>query len=118
VTSPTALRTRAGWDIALSIILLAIALVGLAISAFGQLFIAAFTDYCPPATCHVDQGIGEVFAVYGVVSVLLVVSIVLTIVFLVTRRRAWWIALIGLVIVIVGAITAFVLYLVAVGGTA
>ena len=106
------------WDIALSIVFLVVAVGTLLVSAFGQLFITAFTDYCPPETCHADVGFGEAITVYGVVVIILILAIAATIVFLVTRRRAWWIALIGLVVVIIGAIVAFALYFVAVGGTA
>lgn len=115
MTSPTAPRPRAVWDIVLSIVFLVAAVVTALIGAVSQVFILAFTDYCPPATCHIDQGTNSVFATWIVIAVVLLVSIVLTIVLLVRRRRAWWVALIGLVLVIIGAIVGFVMYITAVG---
>jgi uncharacterized BrkB/YihY/UPF0761 family membrane protein len=117
VSSPTAPRRRALWDIVLSIVLLVVAIVGAAIGGFLQLFLVAFTDYCPPKTCHQDLGLSEVGIVYVCMVVVLLAAIVLTILLLVLRRRAWWIALIGLIVVAIGVILAIALYFFAVGGT-
>lgn len=115
MTSQEVVRQRRGWDIALSIVFMVVAVLALIIGLFLQLFAVAFTDSCPPATCNSDLGISEVGIVWSVVGIVLLVSIVMTIVFLVIRRRAWWIALIGLAVVLAGAVLAFALYIAAVG---
>jgi uncharacterized BrkB/YihY/UPF0761 family membrane protein len=115
VTSPSQPRPRAVWDIVLSIVFLVIAVVTSLIAAISQLFVLAFTDYCPAATCNSDEGVTRVLTTWTVIAILLIASIVFTIVLLVKRRRAWWVAMIGLLVVIIGAIVGFVLYLAAVG---
>ena len=46
---------RAGWDVALSIVLLVVAAVGWAVDAGMEFLLLAFTDYCPPERCS-EQG--------------------------------------------------------------
>jgi uncharacterized BrkB/YihY/UPF0761 family membrane protein len=116
VTSPTPPRRRATWDIVLTIIFMVLAILTSFIGLFAQLFILAFTDDCPPSTCHIDQGVASVGVTWFIVGIVVLLSIVFGIVLLVRRRRAWWVALIGLFTSIVGAIVGFVLYLSAVGG--
>lgn len=115
MTSPVPPRTRAAWDIVLSIVFLVVAMVGALVAAFAQFFIFAFTDYCPPATCHLDEAVGGVFVVWFLIGAVILAAIVLTIVFLVKRRRAWWIGLSAIGAVIIGAIVGFVVYYSAVG---
>jgi uncharacterized BrkB/YihY/UPF0761 family membrane protein len=115
VTSPIAPRRRAVWDIVLSIVFLAVGTLTALVGGFFQLFIFAFTDDCPPATCHIDQATTDVFATWAIVAVVFLAAIVLTIVLLAQRRRAWWVALIGLIAVVVGGIVGFILYAGAVG---
>jgi hypothetical protein len=116
MTRPTAQRQRRGWDVALSIVFMVFAVVSALVAGFLQLFLVAFTDVCPPATCHEDLGFTELSIIWIVVLTVLVASILLSIVFLITRRRAWWIALIGLAVVLLGSVLGVVLYYFAVGG--
>jgi hypothetical protein len=115
VTSPNPPRHRAVWDIVLSVVFLVLALVTAIIGALSQFFIVAFTDDCPSDTCHIGQGVAGLALTWGVVAVIALAATVITIVLLVQRRRAWWVALIAFVVVIAGAVTAFALYVTAVG---
>jgi uncharacterized BrkB/YihY/UPF0761 family membrane protein len=115
MTNPTVARVqRAVWDLVLTIVLLVATFVGLVVSGFFDLFLFAFTDYCPEP-CHADQGIGAVFVVLIGMAVVALAATIFSIFRLVRRRRAWWVALIALVVDIVGAILAFVLYTTIVG---
>lgn len=115
MTSPIVPRRRAAWDIVLSVVFLVAAALTAVVGGFLQLFVFAFTDDCPPATCHIGEATTSVFATWAIVAILFVASIVVTIILLVSRRRAWWVAAIGLLVVIVGGIVAFILYSGAVG---
>jgi uncharacterized BrkB/YihY/UPF0761 family membrane protein len=117
VSSPTPQRTRAVWDIVLSIVFLVIAIVLTVLGGLLGLFSAAFTDNCPASTCNQSLGIAELFGVYGFLIVAVVVAIILTIVFLTRRRRAWWLGASAIVLSIVCAIAAEALYSAAVGYT-
>jgi uncharacterized BrkB/YihY/UPF0761 family membrane protein len=115
MTNPIVARVqRAVWDLVLTIILLVATFVGLVVSGFFDLFLFAFTDYCPEP-CHADQGIGAVFVVLICMAIVALAATIFSIFRLVRRRRAWWIALIALVVDIAGAIVAFVLYTTIVG---
>ena len=46
---------RPGWDVALSIVLLVVAVVGWAVAAGMEFMMLAFTDYCPPERCNADR---------------------------------------------------------------
>lgn len=117
MTSPTPQRTRAVWDIVLSIVFLVLAAVSTVLGGFLSLFAAAFTDSCPAATCHQDLGVGELFGIYGFLVVALLVAIILTIVFLTRHRRAWWLGASVFVLSLVCAVVAELLYSAAVGYT-
>jgi uncharacterized membrane protein HdeD (DUF308 family) len=77
------LRPRTVWDVALSIVLLVLA--------------------------NASFLIGALFATFSIAFIALVGS-VLTIVFLVRRRRAWWVALGTLLLVVVGWIVGFLVF--------
>jgi uncharacterized BrkB/YihY/UPF0761 family membrane protein len=110
MTNSAAARVqRAVWDVVLTIILLVASFVVLLVSAFFDLFAIAFTDYCPEP-CHAGTGIAAVFTIWICAAIVALVGVVISIVRLTRRRRAWWVALIALVLVIVGSIGAFWLY--------
>jgi hypothetical protein len=106
---------RAGWDIAVSVVFLVFALITGVLDAFLQFVMLAFTDDCPPATCHIDQGTASVSIVWLVMAIVFVLGTVVTIILLVMARRAWWVALIVWVGEIAGAVIAYALYAAAVG---
>jgi hypothetical protein len=97
------------WDVVLTIVLLVATFVILLVSAFFDLFAIAFTDYCPES-CQNGTGIAAVFTVWTCSGILALVGTVVSIVRLTRRRRAWWIALITVLLVVAGSIGAFWLY--------
>lgn len=100
---------RVVWDVALTIILLVATFVVLVVSAFFDFFAIAFTDYCPEP-CHAGAGIAVVFTVWICLAVIALLGTIVSITRLARRRRACWIAVAALMLVIVGSIAAFWLY--------
>lgn len=85
-------------DRVISIIAMAVTVLGAAGAAFMGLMMMAFTDHCPPATCHVERGVDLLFAGFGLAALIAVVGIALTIIRLTRRLRAWPFAVTGLVL--------------------
>ena len=112
---PPSPRRRAGWDIALTIVILVLAAIGLAVGGFIDFIGLAFTDYCPPATCNVDRAVAGVSSGILAGVVIFVVGTVIAIILLITRRRGWWVGLSTAVLVGAAVVTAGVLYASAVG---
>ena len=106
-------RQRATWDVVLSVLFLVGTVVAYVIGAASTVFAMAFTDYCPPG-CDIDAGVNSVFTVGFVLAVLDLAAIVVTIILLVTRRRAWWLGLVAGVLTVIGWIVAFALYIAAI----
>lgn len=102
-------RQRATWDIVLSIVFLVGAGVAWVGGGFVALFFMAFTDYCPPG-CDIDAGVNAVYTVGLVTALIGVAALVGTVVLLVTRRRGWWVALAGGILIAVGWVIALALY--------
>mgnify|MGYP003135983007 FL=1 len=108
-------RARSVWDIALSILLLILtALIGV----FGALL--ATVTFATLGTCVGDcslDGATSALFLAGAAAVIVVAAGVIgTVVALVHRRRAWWVALLTLVGVILVWVAGFLLYGVAVSG--
>ena len=74
-----------------------------------SVFVMAFTDYCPPG-CDIDAGVNAVFSVGVALAVLGLAATVVTIVLLVSRRRAWWLPLAAGIVTFAGWLVAFTLY--------
>jgi uncharacterized BrkB/YihY/UPF0761 family membrane protein len=113
-SEPVPKRVRPVWDIVVTIILLVLTIGTLGVSVFADLFLAAFTDYCPDP-CHVDAGLGAVQAVWIICAAVALLATVASILLLVFRRRAWWVALVGWVLVLAGSVIAVALYMNIVG---
>jgi hypothetical protein len=110
MTNQTVARVqRVVWDVVLTIILLVATLAILLASAFFDFIAVAFTDYCPEP-CHAGAGVAVVFTVWVCMAVIALIGIIVSIIRLVRGRRAWWIALIALGLIIVGSVAAFWLY--------
>ncbi|MAT18914.1 MAG: hypothetical protein CMF56_10200 [Leifsonia sp.] len=108
-------RARSVWDIALSILLLILtALIGV----FGALL--ATVTFATLGTCVGDcslDGATSALFLAGAAAVIVVAAGVIgTVVALVHRRRAWWVALLTLIGVILVWVAGFLLYGVAVSG--
>ena len=98
------------WDIAVSIALLLISGGFLVVAGIIDLFSAALVGRCPADTCSAGAAVASLGISWFVMFLLLIMGNVLTIVSLVRRRKAWWIALLTLVLVAAVWIIGFVLY--------
>lgn len=103
-------------DLVVSILAIVVTAVGGA--GFGAMafMMVAFTDQCPPETCHIDVAVTSILAASGVALVTGVVGSVWTIVRLVRRRPAWPFAVGTMVVCGALCFAGFVGYLAAVGG--
>lgn len=112
VTTPTTpiTRPRRTWDLVLTIVLLVLYLVVTGIASAMSVFLAFASDSCGASSvCDTGlMGTGMVVAMVGVwvpVIVVLVVAIVL----LVTRRLAFWVPVVGILLTIGIAFIGFAL---------
>lgn len=99
----------------MSIVLLVVAVVGWAVAAGIEFMFLAFTDYCPPDHCNADQAATSVLLSVSVAGVLTLIGGLLTIVWLVRRRRAWPFATATLILSGAVELLGVVGYFVAVG---
>ena len=107
---------RNGADTTISIILLVLTVPLGGVAAVMGLFSLAFLDHCPPATCSVEGAVSAVMGALALTALAGLTGIVLTIVALSRRKRAWPFAvgtLTAMVVVLFGGVLA---YSVAVGG--
>ncbi len=108
---------RSGVDLAISITLLVLTYAGGGVAAFLAVFMLAFTDYCPPATCHIDAGgVTAVMTGFGVAVLIAIAGTVITIVQMVRRAKAWPWATGTLVLCAVACGLGMAGYIAAVGG--
>ncbi len=92
---------RSTADVVASVLLWVAALLVLPGYVVVGLAFLMFIDYCPPATCSVDNAMGAVVAGVVAAFVAFVASALTGIVRLARRRRAWPFALAGLGAVVV-----------------
>ena len=76
-------------DLIGSIIALVLTLIGGGVAAFFGIFVMAFTDYCPPATCPIDAGVNAMAAGFITAAVLGIAGTTVTVIRLINRRPAW-----------------------------
>jgi hypothetical protein len=93
-------------DTVISIIAMVLTVLGGAGAAFIGLMLMAFTDYCPPETCNVELGVNLMLTGFLVAAGIAVAGIVVSIVRLVSRRRAWPFAVGGLILTAVACVLA------------
>ncbi len=113
---PPAKPPISGTDLSISIVALILTVIGLAGAAFMGLMMLAFTDHCPPATCHIDLAVTAMTTGLGIAALVGVVGIALTIVRLVRRARAWPVAVATLGLCAAACLFGFFGYIQAVGG--
>ena len=106
------LRSRAVWDVALSIVLIVFANASFLIGAIFALLGTAFTSTCrmDAFACETVSAQSVPFFVGAILALIALLGTVLTIVLLVRRRRGWWLALTTLLLVVVGWIVGFLLF--------
>jgi len=103
-------------DRVVSIIAIVLTVLGAGVAVFLAVFMMAFTDYCPPETCHIDQGVTLAFAGFGVGAVIAIAGIATTVIRLIRRLRAWPIAVATLVLTGVACVLGMAGYIASVGG--
>ncbi|WP_043986129.1 hypothetical protein [Mycolicibacterium llatzerense] len=103
-------------DLAASISALVLTYVGGGVAAFFAVFAMAFTDYCPPATCHIDAGINAIAAGFIAAALVALAGTVFTVIRLVKRLRAWPFAVGTMGLCAVLCLFGIGAYLAAVGG--
>ncbi|WP_232374780.1 hypothetical protein [Mycolicibacterium mengxianglii] len=82
-----------GVDLGVSIVGIILTVVFSVFAVFIGVFLLAFLDTCPPATCSIGGVIGTVGGTLLITAVLGVIGITFTIVALLRRARAWPLAL-------------------------
>lgn len=105
-----------GADLSISIAAMILTVIGGAGAAFMGLMMLAFTDYCPPETCHIDAAVTAMVAGLGIGALVAVAGIAVTIVQLVRRARAWPYAIGTLVLCGASCLLGMGGYILAVGG--
>ncbi|WP_208300551.1 hypothetical protein [Mycobacterium sp. DL592] len=99
---PPAPPQRSTTDMTTSIIVMVVTILMGAAAVFFGIFSLAFLDYCPPATCSAEGAATAVFTALGVAAVVGLVGMIVTIIALARRKRAWPFAVgtLGLCIVV------------------
>jgi len=105
-----------GTDIAISITLLVLTAVFGVFAATMGLFMLAFLDHCPPESCSVDGAVTAVGTALLVALGIGIAGVVVTVVQLFRRKRAWPFAAGTLMLCVVTVILGGVGYFIAVGG--
>lgn len=103
-------------DLAGSLAALVLTVIGGGVAAFLGLFLMAFTDNCPPATCNIDAGVTAIMAGFAAAAVVCAIGAVMTIVRLARRNLAWPFAVATLVLTAAACAAGLGGYLAAVGG--
>lgn len=86
---PPAKPPISGGDLAATISALVLTFVGYGVALFFGVFAMAFTDYCPPATCHIDAGVNAMAAGFIAAALVALAGTGVTVMRLVKRRPAW-----------------------------
>ncbi|BBY21734.1 hypothetical protein [Mycobacterium stomatepiae] len=100
---------------ALSIVLMVVAVVGWGVAAGMEFMFLAFTDYCPPPRCSTDRAATAVLLSISVAAALTIIGCVVTIIRLVRRRPGWPYAIATLTAATVAELLGVVGYFAAVG---
>ena len=103
-------------DLARSLCTLVLTVISGGAAALLGLFLMAFTDNCPPATCNIDAGVTAIMAGFAAAAVVGAIGTVVTIVRLVRRNPAWPFAVATLVLTAAACAVGIGGYLAAVGG--
>lgn len=86
---PPAKPPISGVDLAISITALVFTLVVCGVGALMGVFMLAFIDHCPPATCSIDRAVTAVMTAVVITGMIAVTGAVLTIVRLIRRPPGW-----------------------------
>jgi uncharacterized BrkB/YihY/UPF0761 family membrane protein len=110
VPPPPGKRPVRTWDLVVTIILLVLSGVLAAIMSFFGFFLAMAGDSCGARDCNSDLIATGLMVAVALPWIVLIVVAVVAIVLLVTRRLAFWVPLVGAVLIIaswpIGALIA------------
>jgi len=113
--SPGAKPPLAKWDVTLCAVLLIASALGWIAAAGTELFVMAFTDYCPAATCDPNKAFLSIVVALSAAAAVIVAGVVLAIIRIVRRRLGWPFAAATLVLSMVAEALGLVGYVAAVG---
>ncbi|WP_328361302.1 hypothetical protein OG976_10050 [Mycobacterium sp. NBC_00419] len=113
---PPAAPQRSTTDVTISIIVMVVTILMGAAAVFLGIFSLAFLDYCPPATCSAEGAVTAVVTALGVAAVVGLAGMIVTIIALTRRKRAWPFAVGTLGLCILVLFFGVVGYSAAVGG--
>jgi hypothetical protein len=91
-----------GWDVALSVCLLAAGFAGCVVVALGGFFVFAFADYCPPESCHPGPAVAWLGAGLSVAGAAVLLGAIGVAAFVIRRRPAWPIAATATLVCVAG----------------
>lgn len=112
---PGAKPPLAKWDVALCAVLLIVSALGWIAAAGTELFVMAFTDYCPAATCNANNAFVSIVVALSAAAAVIVLGVLLAIIRIVRRRPGWPFAAATLLLSLVAEALGFVGYVAAVG---
>jgi hypothetical protein len=108
---------RSGLDLGISIATMVITVLFGAFVAFIGVFSLAFLDTCPPATCSAGGAVTAVMSTVLALGGIAIIGIVLTIIALVRRKRAWPCAVGMFGLCVIACVAGIVGYVAATGMT-
>lgn len=114
---PPAQPQRSASDLGGSITMIVLTVLSWAFAAFFGLFLLAFLDHCPPATCSADGAMLAIGSALLVAAGIAVIGVTITVVRLVRRKTDWPIALGTLLLCLAAYLCGIVGYFASVGAS-
>ena len=109
-------QPRSAADVTASVLMMVMTVLLGGLAAVIGVFMLAFIDHCPPATCSIDGAVTAVMGALAVAALVGVTGVVLTMVAIGRRKKSWPLAACTLGLCVVVLFGGFVGYFVAVGG--
>ena len=109
-------QPRSAADVTASVLMMVMTVLLGGLAAVIGVFMLAFIDHCPPATCSIDGAVTAVIGALAVAALVGVTGVVLTMVAIGRRKKSWPLAAGTLGLCVVVLFGGFVGYFVAVGG--
>ncbi|MFY9492770.1 MAG: hypothetical protein WAP49_18090 [Mycobacterium sp.] len=109
-------QPRNAADVTASVLMMVMTVLLGGLAAVIGVFMLAFIDHCPPATCSIDGAVTAVMGALAVAALVGVTGVVLTMVAIGRRKKSWPLAAGTLGLCVVVLFGGFVGYFVAVGG--
>ena len=109
-------QPRSAADVTASVLMMVMTVLLGGLAAVIGVFMLAFIDHCPPATCSIDGAVTAVMGALAVAALVGVTGVVLTMVAIGRRKKSWPLAAGTLGLCVVVLFGGFVGYFVAVGG--